>query len=119
TLYGVMTNIDRNLMLAAENLGASPIKAFFKVFVPLTKSGMIAGGFIVFILGIGMYITPSLLGGADQTTLPLLVATLVEQAIDWQFAAVLSVILLVIMGVVMWIASKFSDLSNMWGVGMK
>lgn len=115
TLYSVMNNIDRRLLLAAQNLGASPARAFLHVFVPLTKPGVFAGSFLVFMLAIGMYITPALLGGPEQLTLPLVIAIQVNEALDWTFASALSVILLVFTGAMQVAARRYVDFDRMWG----
>jgi len=114
-LFSVMNNIDRNLMLAARNLGASPVRAFVEVFVPLTKPGVFAGSFLVFMLAIGMYITPALLGGPEQTTLPLVIALQINEALDWTLAAALSMILLAVTIVIQLFANRHVDLDRMWG----
>ena len=115
SLYSVMNGIDRNLLLAAQNLGASPFSAFRHVFLPLTRPGVLAGSYIVFMLGIGMYITPAMLGGPDQTTLPLMIAIQINEAMDWTFAASLSVILLVVTGGMQLMANRFLDFERLWG----
>ncbi|GGF54718.1 ABC transporter permease [Azorhizobium oxalatiphilum] len=114
-LYSVMNNIDRNLMKAARNLGASPFRAFLTVFVPLTKPGVFAGSFLVFMLAIGMYITPALLGGPEQTTLPLVIALQINEALDWTLAAALSMVLLAFTIIIQLFANRFVDLDHMWG----
>jgi len=115
SLYSVMNGIDRNLLLAARNLGASPLAAFRHVFLPLTRPGVLAGSYIVFMLGIGMYITPAMLGGPDQTTLPLMIAVQINEAMDWTFAASLSVILLLVTGGMQLMANRFLDFERLWG----
>lgn len=115
SLYSVMNGIDRNLLLAARNLGASPMAAFRHVFLPLTRPGVLAGSYIVFMLGIGMYITPAMLGGPDQTTLPLMIAIQINEAMDWTFAASLSVILLLVTGSMQLMANRFLDFERLWG----
>ncbi|CAH1687892.1 Putative spermidine/putrescine transport system permease protein [Hyphomicrobiales bacterium] len=114
-LFSVMNNIDRNLMLAARNLGASPLRAFFAIFVPLTKPGVFAGSFLVFMLAVGMYITPALLGGPDQTTLPLVIALQINEALDWTLAAALSMILLAVSVAIQVFANRYVDFDKMWG----
>jgi putative spermidine/putrescine transport system permease protein len=116
-LFSVMNNIDRNLMLAARNLGASPFQAFMAVFVPLTKPGVFAGSFLVFMLAIGMYITPALLGGPDQTTLPLVIALQINEALDWTLAAALSMILLAVTILIQIAANRHVDFDRMRGGG--
>jgi len=94
-VFSVLKNIDQNLAKAARNLGASAMKAFFKVTFPLSLPGVGAGIIFVFILSLGFYITPALLGGAKT----LMISTLIDQQINvlikWQFAGAISVVLLV------------------------
>ncbi|OON42220.1 hypothetical protein BTJ39_02480 [Izhakiella australiensis] len=115
SLYSVMNHIDRNLLLAARNLGASPASAFWHVFVPLTKPGIFSGCFLVFMLAIGMYITPALLGGPQQSTLPLMIALQINEALDWSLAASMSVILLLLVLVMQMLAGRYVNLDSMWG----
>ncbi|MVA23871.1 ABC transporter permease [Agrobacterium vitis] len=115
SIYSVMNGIDRNLLLAAQNLGASPSAAFRHVFLPLTRPGVLAGCYMVFMLGIGMYITPAMLGGPSQTTLPLMIAIQINEAMDWTFAASLSVILLLVTGSMQLMANRFLDFERLWG----
>lgn len=114
-LFSVMNNIDRSLMLAARNLGASPARAFLHVYVPLTKPGVFAGSFLVFMLAVGMYITPAMLGGPEQTTLPLVIAIQVNEALDGTLAAALSMILLMVTVIMQLFANRFVDFDRMWG----
>jgi len=67
-LYSVMKGIDLRLMRAAQSLGARPSRAFFTVYLPLSLPGVYAGAIIVFILALGFYITPALLGGPRSTS---------------------------------------------------
>lgn len=114
-LYNVMSAIDMNLVRAARSLGASPARAFFLVFVPLTRPGIFAGSFLVFMLAIGMYITPAMLGGPPQMTIPLVIADQIDQALDWSFAAALSVILLFVTVCLQIVSSKYINFDKMWG----
>ena len=94
TCVGAMTEIDASLVKAARVLGASPSQAFFRVVVPLSKDGLITAFAIVFMLAMGFFITPALLGGRTD----LLLANLIEQQVGqlkWGFAAALALVLLV------------------------
>ncbi len=72
-LYGVMAGIDKNLMLAANNLGANPFQTFRKVLLPLSLPGIASGCLLVFILSLGFYVTPRLLGGPGETMISQLI----------------------------------------------
>jgi putative spermidine/putrescine transport system permease protein len=93
-LYSVMKGIDRNLMLAAQNLGANSLQAFIRVFLPLSFPGIAAGCLLVFIISLGFFITPSLLGGTKNMTISMLIESHVNALLNWGFASALSTILL-------------------------
>ncbi|MCS7051664.1 MAG: ABC transporter permease, partial [Thermomicrobium sp.] len=73
--YAVMRGIDRNLLRAAANLGASPFHAFLRVFLPLSLPGVAAGSLLVFILALGFFITPALMGGRTDMMIAQLIET--------------------------------------------
>lgn len=92
-LYSVLKNIDHTLFKAAEGLGASPAKIFFHIVLPLSKPGIAAGCLLVFIIALGFYITPVLMGGRRDVTLAVLIAQNIDMY-DWNFAAALAAVLL-------------------------
>jgi len=94
-LYAVMRGIDRNLLRAAENLGAAPWAVFRRVFLPLSLPGVAAGCLLVFILSLGFYITPALLGGQKDVMISMLIQQQVSQ-LHWGFGATLALVLLVL-----------------------
>jgi ABC-type spermidine/putrescine transport system permease subunit I len=94
-LYAVMRGIDRNLLRAAENLGASPGAVFRRIFLPLSLPGVAAGCLLVFILGLGFYITPALLGGQRDVMVSMLIQQQISQ-LKWGFGATLALILLIV-----------------------
>jgi putative spermidine/putrescine transport system permease protein len=96
TLTGVIGRIDERLEQAAENLGASPLRAFFEVTLPLSLPGILAGSLLVFALAISAYVTPILLGGFQIMTLPILIYQQISANFNIGFAAALGMILLVI-----------------------
>jgi ABC-type spermidine/putrescine transport system permease subunit I len=97
-LYASMKSIDGNLMRAAANLGSSPGHAFRRVFLPLSMPGLIAGTMMVFVMCLGFYITPSLLGGGKVQ----MIAQRIEQSVSlyptWGPASALAVVLLILTG---------------------
>jgi ABC-type spermidine/putrescine transport system permease subunit I len=93
-IYSAMLRVDRDLLLAAEGLGASSLSVFWRVFLPLTLPGVIAGTALVFILSLGFYITPALLGGGRVIMIAVLIEQQVRQFLEWGFASALSIILL-------------------------
>lgn len=96
TLAGVISRIDERLEQAAQNLGASPLRAFVEVTLPLSMPGVLAGSMLVFALAISAYVTPLLMGGAQIMTLPLLIYQQIAASFNVGFAAALGMILLVI-----------------------
>ncbi|RWM30735.1 ABC transporter permease [Mesorhizobium sp.] len=94
-LYSVMKGIDLRLVQAARSLGARPSHAFFTVYLPLSLPGVYAGAVIVFILALGFYITPALLGGPRSTMLSTLVQTQVLSLLQWGRGGAMGVVLLV------------------------
>ncbi len=95
-LYAVMKGISPNYMRAAISLGAHPFVAFWRVYVPQTYAGVAAGGLLVFIMAIGYYITPALLGGPGDQMLSYFVAFFTNTTMNWGMAAALGSQLLII-----------------------
>ncbi len=94
TCYGAMSEIDNGLVKAARSLGARPWQAFVRVYLPLSMPGTITAALIVFMLSMGFFITPALLGGRRD----LLLGNLIEQQVgqlQWGFAAAMALMLLV------------------------
>jgi putative spermidine/putrescine transport system permease protein len=98
-LYSVMRGIDRGLLQAAASVGASPFRAFRRVFLPLSLPGVAAGSLLTFILGLGFFITPALMGGPRDTMIAVIIEQHVEQLLDWHFASALSAVLLALTAV--------------------
>ena len=92
-LYAVLRRIDFRLVAAATSLGASRTTAFFLVFFPLSLPGVLAGSILVFILSIGFFVTPAILGGLSETTFVMLIERQVNQFFNWPLAAAMSVVL--------------------------
>jgi len=96
TLTGVIGRIDERLEQAAENLGASPARAFLEVTLPLSLPGILAGSLLVFALAISAYVTPILLGGFQIMTLPILIYQQISANFNIGFAAALGMVLLMV-----------------------
>ena len=96
TLIGVIGRIDQRLEQAARSLGAGRLRAFAEVTLPLSLPGILAGSLLVFALAISAYVTPSLMGGTDVLTLPMLIAQQVGTSFNPGFAGALGVILLTV-----------------------
>ncbi|HHD2751318.1 TPA: ABC transporter permease [Clostridium perfringens] len=96
SLVGVMENIDNDLLEAAESLGANRLKAFFKVVFPLSLPGLIVGTVLVFTGSLTAYTTPQLLGGNKNTVLATLIYQKTMTLGDWQGAAVVATIMIIV-----------------------
>ena len=94
TVYSVMRGIDPAFIRAAHSLGASRWQAFRKVFLPLSLPGIAGGTLLVFILSLGFFITPALMGGPSDVMIAMLIEREVEFTLNWSFASALAVILL-------------------------
>lgn len=93
-LYAAMRRMDPSLLSAARGLGASGPQVFLKVFLPLTLPGVLAGVTLVFVLSIGFFITPALLGGGKVPMIAVLIEQQVRTFLQWGFASALSAVLL-------------------------
>ncbi|WP_121062628.1 ABC transporter permease [Chachezhania antarctica] len=116
-VYGSMRAINRDLMKAASNLGAHPRRAFWDVFFPLTMPGLSAGALMVFILCLGFFVTPAVLGGGKVIMVSMKIVSNIELFVNWGAASALGVVLLVMTMIILWIASRFLKLENIAGGG--
>jgi putative spermidine/putrescine transport system permease protein len=96
TLYAAMRAIDPSLLRAASGLGASGFYTFRRVYFPLSLHGVLSGALIVYILSIGFFITPALMGGQHDIMIAMLIDRALEVAVDWPAAALMSLTLLVV-----------------------
>ena len=115
TLYATMRGIDTNLVRAAYGLGASPLYTFRKVYFPLSLHGVISGALIVFILAIGFFITPALMGGPSDVMIAMLIERAVEITLDWTSAAIMSMALLAMTLVLYVVYYRVTDVRRMMG----
>ena len=111
-LYSVMKTISPSLMRAGKSLGGTPFVAFRKIYFPLTVPGIGAGSLLVFILAIGYYITPALVGGASGSLISNTIAYHMKSSLDWSFAAALGTMLLVGVLTIYWIYNKLVGIDN-------
>lgn len=95
-LYAVMRRIDPQLLGAAEGLGAPAWQVMRRIYLPLTLPGVLSGTTLVFVISLGFFITPALLGGGRVLMIGVLIERLVRQYLDWGLAAALSLIVLVV-----------------------
>lgn len=106
-LYAAMRRVDRQLIQASSNLGASPVQSFWQIFVPLSLPGVIAGSLIVFILCLGFYVTPAVLGGGRVILVSMQITAILEDQFNWGAASALGVVLLISTFALLVIVSRF------------
>lgn len=116
-LYNSMLAIDKDYIKAASSLGASPKRAFWTVFFPLSAPGLAAGSLMVFVLCLGFYVTPAVLGGGKVIMVSMKIASNIELFVNWGAASALGVVLMVFTIFVLWIASRFVQLDKLSGGG--
>ena len=111
-LYSVMKTVSPSLMRAGKSLGGTPFVSFWKIYFPLTISGIGAGSLLVFIIAAGYYITPELVGGASGKLISNSIAYHMKQTLDWSFASAMGLMLLVGVMAVYWIYNKLVGIDN-------
>ncbi len=111
-LYSVMKTIPPSYMRAALNLGAQPMHAFYRIYMPQTVPGISAGGLLVFVLAIGYFITPELVGGSDGLLIGHFIAFHLKTTLNWGLCAALGAILLAVMLVLYWVYNKVVGIEN-------
>jgi ABC-type spermidine/putrescine transport system permease subunit I len=117
SLYGAMRAIDPGLLRAAAGLGATEWQAFRRVWWPLSRAGVGAGSLLLFVVALGFFITPALLGGGKVTTLAMLIEAHVSQAQDWPLASALGLVLLVATVIALVPAQRALRLETLVGAG--
>lgn len=113
-IYAAMLRFDTTLAQAAASLGATRRAILARVFVPLTMPGILAGSLLVFVLSIGFYITPAILGGRTAF-FSTLVVTQISRILDFGFGSALGMILLVVVLAVVGIGARFVPLTDLFG----
>ena len=114
-LYSSMRAVDPNYMKAAAAMGAGPTRAFWTVFVPLSSPGLFAGTLIVFVLCLGFFVTPAVLGGGRVIMVSMKMASNIELFVNWGAASALGVVLLAMTLAILWGASRFLKLEQIAG----
>lgn len=115
TLFAAMRAIDASLLRAAEGLGASGFYAFRRVYFPLSLHGVLSGALIVYILAIGYFITPALMGGQHDIMVAMLIDRELEVAVDWPSAALMSLSLLLVTLVLYAVYYRVTDIRRLIG----
>ena len=112
-LYSVMRPIPPSYVRAARSLGASSWTAFRRVYLPQTLPGIGAGSLLVFILAVGYYITPALVGGASGQLISNLIAFHMQDSLNWSMAAALAAILLILVLILYWLYDRLVGIDNL------
>jgi len=108
-IYSAVRKVDPAIPAAAAGLGASSFAIFRRIYLPLTLNGIFAGSVLVFVLSLGFYITPALLGGGRVIMIAVLIEQQVREALNWPFAAALSAVLLAATFAVYALAQRYSQ----------
>ena len=111
-IFVSLDGIDRNTVAAAQTLGASPWRAFLDVTLPLSLPGLGAGCLLCFVLCSGTYITPLLLGGPGNFMFASLIYDAIIGQFDWPFGAVLSIVLLALLGAIVLAYNRYMGLTQ-------
>ena len=105
-IYSAVTRIDPDLAKAARGLGASTLRVVTTIYLPLTLRGILAGVTLVFVVSLGFYITPALLGGGKVLMFAMVIEQQVREFLAWNFASALSVILLAVTLLAFWLLNQ-------------
>jgi putative spermidine/putrescine transport system permease protein len=112
-LYSVMKTISPDYVRAARSLGANPVRAFWEIYVPQTVPGIGAGSILVFILAIGYYITPAIVGGATGQLISNFIALHMSKTLNWGLAAAMGTTLLAGVLAIYWLYNRIVGIENM------
>jgi len=115
SLFSVMKGIDLELLKAARNLGASSFKAFVKVFFPLSLPGIAGGSLMVFVMGLGFFVTPALLGGPQDVVISVLIENQVNYILNWGFAFAISMVLCLIALIMVYLYNRYMGILRVVG----
>jgi putative spermidine/putrescine transport system permease protein len=107
-LASAMRSVDERVLLAARGLGASRLRVFWSVFLPMTASGVVGAALIVFVFTLGFFVTPAILGGGRSIMVAELVYLRMFQSPDWGLGAAVSVTLVLIVGLLMATLFRFA-----------
>lgn len=114
-LYAAMRTIDPRVVSAARGLGAGPFESFWRVYLPLSLPGLIGAGVLVFILTLGFFVTPAILGGGKTMMIAEYVSVQILQTVRWGIGSMLAVTLLLIVLALLAVMSRIVDLRSMFG----
>ena len=113
-IYAVLKGLDPAFRRAALGLGATPLRTFWHVTLPLSLPGMAAGALIVFIMTLGFFVTPALLGGGKVILLAMTIEKQINNFLNWDFAAALAVILLAVTVLIVGVLQRALRMERLW-----
>ncbi|MEQ8897618.1 MAG: ABC transporter permease [Roseovarius sp.] len=116
-LMANMQTLDPRVMAASRNLGASGVQTFRRIYLPLTIPGIVASSLLVFILSLGFYVTPAILGGGKVLMVAEYISVQLLVTLQWGTAAMLGTLMLIGVLALLWIMSRFMQLSAVFGGG--
>jgi putative spermidine/putrescine transport system permease protein len=114
-IFANMQGIDQRLVPAARGLGARPLEAFLRVFLPLSLPGVISAGILLFIFSLGFYITPALLGGGKTVMIAEYISVQIIEALNWGVGTMLATTLLIAVMLLLAVVARFADLRQVFG----
>jgi putative spermidine/putrescine transport system permease protein len=114
-LLANMKGIDTRLMSASRGLGAGAVETFIRIYLPLSLPGIIAAGLLVFIISLGFFVTPAILGGGRVLMIAEYVSVQVLITTQWGAASMLSAVLLISVFGLLFLMSRFVNLNTMFG----
>lgn len=115
-IYANMKGIDPRLVPAARGLGAGPIVAFLKVYLPMSQPGLISAGILTFIFSLGFYVTPAILGGGKTIMIAEYIAVQITDTLNWGLGTMLATTLLIAIFAILAAMSALIDLRKVFGV---
>ncbi|GGO79074.1 ABC transporter permease [Nonomuraea cavernae] len=114
-LYNNLQKIERSDLLAAQSMGATPVRAFWRVYFPQSLPGLFAGSVLVFILALGFYITPVILGSPQNSMMSQLIVRQVTERLDWASGGAMAVVLAVLTLVFVGLMSRVVNVQQAFG----
>lgn len=114
TMFSSMVRISHDLARAAQILGAKPVQAFLRVYFPMTLPGVFSAGILIFIVAIGFYITPALLGGPADTMISQLIVVQMTTLLNFELGYASSIVLLLLTVAILFLASLVIPLETIW-----
>lgn len=117
TLYGAMIRIDRSLLRAATIHGASDLRAFWHVFFPLSLPGVYGACLLTFVLGLGFYVTPALLGSPRETMITQTIMIEATENLNYEHTSAASIMLLIVTMAIVMVYNRYFGLDRLWGGG--